>query len=92
MNSLRTTARFTGNTSCGFITGWLYEVKVERRRGSPYLWVIDLHGPGRCPYGTIKDIAANWRMPADKAGPAFQNEYYWQRENDRPAGDGWRHP
>lgn len=90
MNGLRTPARFIGETSCGFISGWLYEVRVERRPGSPYLWVVDLHSPGRCPYTTVGTLAANWRIPADKTGPDFGEEYRWQREHDRPAGNSWR--
>ena len=89
---LRIEARFTGNTSCGFISGWLYEIDILRRHGDPYLWVVDVHGPGCCPYSTMAAVTANWMIPADKAGHAFRTEYNWQREHERPVGNGWLRP
>lgn len=62
----RIKARFIGSTSCGFISGFTYEIKIYTDKKDKYVWVKDLHGYGICPYSSIDTLAKNWEIPTHK--------------------------
>ena len=57
-----TIGKFIGKSSCGFITGNKYSIRLIWKYG--YFWVISLDGLGRCPYTSAKSLAKNWEIPA----------------------------
>lgn len=59
-------AKFTGTTSCGFVHGVEYRVKIftHTYKGHNWIWVKDLQGVACCPYDTIQAIADNWEIPS----------------------------
>ena len=56
-------ARFIGSTSCGFITGFVYYIRIYTDSNDKYVWVKNLRGLGLCPYRSIKTLAENWEIP-----------------------------
>lgn len=60
----RIIARFIGNTSCGFVTGKVYELEIYT--DSKWVWVKDRKGPAQCPYSSIRLLAQNWEIPANR--------------------------
>ena len=73
MNALTVDAKIIGQTSCGFVTGRKYRIKITTsvQRIKPFfsakqtnwLWVFDTCGAAKCPYASIKLLAANWEIP-----------------------------
>lgn len=54
-------AEFIGQTSCGFVSNGIYEIKMVFK--GKWIWIFDRHSAARCPYSSIKKVAENWRMP-----------------------------
>lgn len=57
------TARFIGETSCGFEKGRVYHINIYQDTELRFVWVTDAAGGGCCAYGSLKDLAANWECP-----------------------------
>lgn len=57
-------AEFIGQTSCGFVSNGIYEIKMVFK--GKWIWIYDLHSAARCPYSSINKVAENWRMPVSK--------------------------
>lgn len=76
-------AKFIGNSSCGFISGFVYHINIYTDDNNRYVWVRDLNGSGCCPYRSIKTLAENWEIP-------IKDEFI---ENisirDMPVSDNW---
>lgn len=53
--------RFIGTTSCGFITGKVYRIKIGA--DGPYISVRDVHDSRYCPYSSIATLSQNWEIP-----------------------------
>lgn len=58
------TGRFIGQTSCGFVSGNVYHLKMYV--DGPYISLRDRRGPGYCPYSSISTLAQNWEIPSMK--------------------------
>lgn len=54
-------AEFIGQTSCGFVSNGIYEIKMVFK--GKWIWILDKHSAARCPYTSINKVAENWRMP-----------------------------
>lgn len=61
---MRIKAEFIGQTSCGFVSNGIYEIKMVFK--GKWIWIYDLHSAARCPYSSINKVAENWRMPVGK--------------------------
>ena len=57
----RVEARFIGETSCGFVSGFVYELQIYT--DSRWVWVRDRNSAAKCPYSSIKTLAENWEIP-----------------------------
>lgn len=57
----KVTAKFTGQTSCGFISGRVYELEIFT--DSRWVWVRDKHSAAKCPYDSIRTLGNNWEIP-----------------------------
>lgn len=53
--------KFIGETSCGFVSGNAYHIKIFQ--DGPYISVRNRHGTGYCPYSSIQTLASNWEIP-----------------------------
>lgn len=62
---MRIKAEFIGQTSCGFVSNGIYEIKMKS--DGKWIWIYDLHSAARCPYSNINKVAENWRMPVSKS-------------------------
>ena len=51
-------AKFIGKTSCGFITGKVYDIKIYTRDN--LIIIEDLQSNATCPYSSIKTVNDNW--------------------------------
>lgn len=58
---MNVTGRFIGNTSCGFVSGNVYHLKMYT--SGPYIILRDRQGSGYCPYSSIANVAQNWEIP-----------------------------
>ena len=58
---MRIKAEFIGQTSCGFVSNAIYEIKMVFK--GKWIWIFDRHSAARCPYSSINKVAENWRMP-----------------------------
>jgi len=58
----RVKARFIEETSCGFVSGFVYELQIYT--DSRWVWVRDRNSAAQCPYSSIKTLAENWEIPA----------------------------
>lgn len=58
---MRIKAEFIGQTSCGFESNGIYEIKMVFK--GKWIWIFDRHSAARCPYSSINKVAENWRMP-----------------------------
>lgn len=58
----RVKARFIGETSCGFVSGFVYELQIYT--DSRWVWARDRNSAAKCPYSSIKTLAENWEIPA----------------------------
>lgn len=54
-------AEFIGQTSCGFVSNGIYEIKIVFK--GKWIWIYDLHSAAKYPYSNINKVAENWRMP-----------------------------
>ncbi len=61
---MRIKAEFIGQTSCGFVTNGIYNIKIKPK--GKWIWVYSSFNGARCPYSSIQKLAENWRMPVDK--------------------------
>lgn len=61
---MRIKAEFIGQTSCGFVSNGIYEIKMVFK--GKWIWVFDRHSAARCPYSSINKVAENWRMPVSE--------------------------
>lgn len=61
---MNVTGRFIGSTSCGFVSGNVYRIKIGA--DGPYISVRDIHGSGYCPYRSIATLSQNWEIPPSK--------------------------
>ena len=61
---MKARGKFIGQTSCGFVTGNVYTVKMKL--DGPYISLKDVRGPGYCPYKSIATLAQNWDIPYSK--------------------------
>lgn len=57
----RVKAKFIGETSCGFVSGFVYELEIYT--DSRWVWVRDKHSAAQCPYSSMKTLAENWEIP-----------------------------
>jgi len=51
-------AKFIGKTSCGFITGEIYSIKIYTRDN--FIIIEDTQSEAICPYSSIKVVNDNW--------------------------------
>jgi len=56
-------AKFIGQTSCGFISNHVYQIKIFTDKNSQYIWVKDKNSRAKCPYSSIKTLSQNWEIP-----------------------------
>ena len=71
---MKATGRFIGTTSCGFVTGKVYEISITLLcdGAGDYIALKDLCGTGYCWYTSIRTLADNWEIPVnEKSG--FRN-------------------
>ncbi len=54
-------AEFVGQTSCGFVSNIIYEIKIKQR--DKWIWVYDKHSSAKCPYESLQSLAQNWKAP-----------------------------
>lgn len=62
MTVKKVTGRFIGETSCGFVWGFVYELNLFT--DSKWIWAKDRNSAAACPYSSIKTLAENWEIPA----------------------------
>lgn len=79
----KVTARFIGQTSCGFVPDHVYELDIFTE--SRWVWVRDRHSPAKCPYESIGALGDNWEIPSKKP---FRFAEVWELPaSDRIWGD-----
>lgn len=59
--------RFIGNTSCGFVSGQVYDLRLFTKNG--FLWAADAHSRAKCPYISIHALSLNWEIPVKSDVP-----------------------
>lgn len=80
---MKVIGKFIGETSCGFISDWVYEIRIGTDKKNQYVWVKDIHSSACCPYTNIHTLGANWEIPT--------NEPFRQHSiSEYPVGNNWR--
>lgn len=72
------TAKFIGETYCGFEKGRVYHINIYQDTELRFIWVTDAEGSGCCAYGSLKELAANWECPVKEltAHWTYRNEIF----------------